>query len=290
MHSAILNMLEKYNCTKTDDYVNALKEIIQEIALLGLYRANFFDKAAFYGGTALRIFYNLDRFSEDLDFSLLKPDSSFDIIPYCNAIENELIAFGFDVNVERKTKSFSTNIESAFIKGETLIQLINIGLKKDIFSSIPVNQKLKIKLEIDIAPPGNPETEIKYSLQPIPFHVRIFTPSSLMAGKVHALLCREWGGGRVKGRDIYDYIWYLSKGISLDLIHLIDRMVQTEHLEKSEQIRKKDLINLLNKKFDSINYNQAQRDVLPFVSDINSVEIWSSDFLKSITEAKLKIK
>lgn len=290
MHSAIEDMLQKYNCKNSDDYVNAIKEIIQEIALLGLFRAGFFDIAAFYGGTALRIFYNLNRFSEDLDFSLLNTNTNFDIIKYCKSIENELNAFGFNVTVSRKDKKFKSNIESAFIKAGTQIQLINIGIKDGLLKNIPINKKLKIKIEIDIIPPGKPDTEVKYILQPIPYHVRVFTPSSLFAGKMHALLCREWGGGRVKGRDVYDYIWYLSKGIVLDNIHLYDRMIQTRNIDESDILSREFIIDLLFKKFESIDFTQAKRDVIPFISNIGEVELWSADFLKSITLEYLKLK
>ena len=127
MHSAIENMLKKYSGTTVDDYKNALKEIIQEIALLGLFRANFFDVAAFYGGTALRIFYGLDRFSEDIDFSLLKKSKYFDITLYCEFIRDEMAAFGFEAEVTRKEKAGDSNIESAFIKTGTLINLLKIA-------------------------------------------------------------------------------------------------------------------------------------------------------------------
>jgi len=130
MHSAIEDMLKKYACTTEDDYKNALKEIIQETALLGLFRGKFFEVAAFYGGTSLRIFYGLDRFSDDLDFSLLNPETGFDISPYCDYIHNELAAFGFEMEVSKKQKPADSNIESAFIKGGTLIHLMKIAAAK----------------------------------------------------------------------------------------------------------------------------------------------------------------
>src|SRR5258708_11206041 len=104
MHYAIEQMLKKYNCCSQLDYLNSLKEIFQEIALLGLWRAKFYEKAAFYGGTALRILYGLDRFSEDLDFTLLKNTKNFDLSPYNQAIADELSSFGFKVSVETKIK------------------------------------------------------------------------------------------------------------------------------------------------------------------------------------------
>src|SRR5438309_3791037 len=123
MNPAILSMLDRYKCVTAQDYENALKEIIQEIALLGLWRAKFYEHAAFYGGSALRILYGLDRFSEDLDFTLLRPDKTFSLASYNQAIMDELRSFGFKVEVVTKTKKIVSNIESAFIKADSKQQL-----------------------------------------------------------------------------------------------------------------------------------------------------------------------
>ena len=207
MHSAVEDMLKKYSCKTVDDYKNALKEILQEIALLGLFRANLFDIAAFYGGSALRIFYGLNRFSEDLDFSLIKKSDDFDVGPYCNLIRDEIAAFGFEAEVTQKVKAGRSNIESAFIKAGTLIHLLQIESISPPVSGIAGNELLKIKLEFDTNPPAGAEYEVKYLLMPVPCHVRLFSEPSLFAGKLHALLCRDWKSGRVKGRDLYDYEW-----------------------------------------------------------------------------------
>src|SRR5262245_54710542 len=126
MHDTIKLMLQKYKCQSQQDYINAIKEIFQEIALLGLWRAKFFEKTAFYGGSALIILYQLNRFSEDLDFTLLKPNKTFSLSVYNQAISDELRGFGFHVEVLTKNKNISTNIESAFIKADTQKQLLII--------------------------------------------------------------------------------------------------------------------------------------------------------------------
>lgn len=270
-----------------DEYKNALKEIIQEIALLGLFRANFFDIAAFYGGTALRIFYGLDRFSEDIDFSLLKESESFDIAPYCDFIKDEIAAFGFEAEVTKKVKAVESNIESAFIKTGTLISLLKIEAVSPPVSGIEKNELLKIKLEIDINPPSGADYEVKYLLTPIPFYVRLFSASSLFAGKLHAVLCRDWKSGRIKGRDLYDYVWYLSRSIPLNVHHLEERMKQTGHLKRHERLTPHVLGKILKDKFSSVNYEQAKLDVMPFVKDPFALNLWSADFFNSITEDKL---
>ena len=287
MHSAVEDMLKKYACKTTDDYKNALKEILQEIALLGLFRANLFDKAAFYGGSALRIFYGLDRFSEDLDFSLLEKSDDFDVSPYCEFIKDELAAFGFEAEVTKKIKSGKTNIESAFIKAGTLIHLLRIESISPPVSGVADNELLKIKLEIDTNPPAGAEYEVKYLLTPVPCHVRLFSAPSLFAGKLHALLCRDWKSGRMKGRDLYDYAWYLSRSNPLNIFHLEERMKQTGNLKTEDKLTSAVLKKMLNEKFSSIDYAQAKEDILPFIKDPRVLDLWSADFFMSITGDKL---
>ncbi len=290
MHNAVQNMLDKYQCVTLDDYRNALKEIIQEIALLGLYRAKFFDKAAFYGGTALRMIYGLDRFSEDIDFSLLQTDHHFELRPYSRFLEEELQAFGFEAEITQKAKTADTPIESAFIKTNTQMHLLKIGLTGMQVEQVHPGETLKIKVEVDTWPPSPAETEIKYQLLPIPYHVRIFTMPVLMAGKLHALLCRQWGGNRVKGRDLYDYVWFISREVPVDLQHLESRMRQTGHIDTAKPLTADSLRTMLVEKFGIIDFRQASNDVMPFIGDINTINIWSEDFFTTITRKKLLIK
>jgi len=287
MHSAMNEMLKKYKCVTTDDYKNAIKEIIQEIALLGLYRADFFNTAAFYGGSALRIFYNLNRFSEDLDFSLLKPDPDFDIGSFCEAIKDELGAYGFMMTVEKKIKNFDSNIESAFIKGNTIIQIIDISSEIPGIAKLHRNEKIKIKLEVDTNPPAGAGYEVKYQLIPIPYSVKLFDKPSLFSGKLHAILCRNWGGGRSKGRDLYDYLWYLSQKTEPNLKHLSERMKQTSHIKVTEILTLKELKSMLAVKFETIDFKAVKADVEPFIKDKKELELWSKDFFISVTNDNL---
>ncbi len=287
MHSVVQTMLEKYTLVTTDDHRNALKEIIQEIALLGLYRAGFFTHAAFYGGTSLRIFYGLDRFSEDLDFSLLQPDTSFSLRPYCKAVQDELAAFGFVSTVTAKEKQTLSQIESAFIKTNTLTTVLQIQSITPAPFDISPNEVLKIKLEVDTDPPPYAEYEIKYTLLPIPFAVRVFSQPCLFAGKLHALLCRNWKN-RVKGRDLYDFVWYLSHNIPVHLQHLQARMQQTGHFPADETLDKTTLHRMLEEYFSRIDHTQAKQDIRPFINDPIAIEVWNADFFNSITRDKLK--
>jgi len=283
MHDVVKQMLSKYRCYSQQDYVNALKEIFQEIALLGLWRAKFFEKAAFYGGSALRILYGLDRFSEDLDFSLLKADKNFNLHNYNQAIASELAAFGFQVTVQSKVKQLASNIESAFIKAETKRQLLIIEAPNDIIKRMHHMQSLKIKMEVDVTPPGLFATETKFLLRPVAFSVKSFVASDLFAGKLHALLCRPWVT-RIKGRDWYDFVWYVAHNIPVHLAHLQERLVQSGAWNAQKTLDKRALFVFLMQKIQETDFAKAKRDITPFISNSSSVDVWSQDFFKAILE------
>lgn len=283
MASVIESMLSKYDCKNTADYRNALKEIAQEVALCGLSRGGFFDKAAFYGGTALRIFYGLDRFSEDMDFSLSKKDEAFDLSRYFGILEEELYSVGLEMSVESKAKKQETAVQSAFLKGNTLKHLLKIVPAKNTPLQVPSNEILKIKFEVDTNPPELANYETKYRLLPSPFAVKLYDKPSLFAGKLHALLCRSWKN-RVKGRDFYDFIWYVSNNTSVNLPHLQKRMEQTGHWDASEDLTVDRLKDLLKERFHSVNFDDAKRDVQPFIANSSTLNLWSTDFFCAITD------
>ncbi len=277
MNSAVVTMLSAYNCKTTRDYENALKEIIQEIALLGLWRTNFYEHAAFYGGTALRILYGLPRFSEDLDFSLLKAEPDFLLAPYLRAIQTELGSFGFEVRVEEREKRVETQVESAFIKAGTKAHLLRIQAAAALARHIQVSQNLTIKLEVDTDPPEDFQTEVKFQLQPMPYSIKVFQPSSLFAGKVHAILQRQWKG-RVKGRDYYDLVWYVGRGFAVDLKHLEARLRQSGGLREGQVLTHDQLIQLLTQQFAKVDFELAKNDIRPFIKDQAEVALWSPEF------------
>ena len=287
MNPAIARMLEKYEPKSLDDTTRALREIIQEVALLGLWRAKFFEHAAFYGGTALRILYGLDRFSEDLDFSLLEPSKDFDLAKYTAALEVELRSFGFKITVEKVDKAVETAVQSAFLKGNTRNELLVIETGEDLVGSIPANQTLKVKLEVDTDPPLRFSTQPKYLLNPTSFAVRTYTLPDLFAGKMHALLCRKWKN-RVKGRDWYDFVWYLANHPKLNLVHLEQRMRQTAHWTEDTPLSVEAFKVILNDAIDRLDVEQARQDVAPFVKDQQMLEIWSQDFFRDIA-GKIRI-
>ena len=283
MNAALQGMLDRYRPQTLADHENALQEIVQELALLGLWRAKFFEHAAFYGGTALRIFHSLPRFSEDIDFSLLQPDREFDFAPYLEAVRVELAAFGFSFRVERRIKRVSTAIESAFIKGGTRINLAHIGTPDYLRARLPELQQVRIRIELDTDPPSLAAYEVLTLLTPIPFQVRLFDLPCLFAGKLHAVLCRDWKS-RVKGRDFSDFIWYLGRRIPCNVRHLQARMTQTGHWQQGRELEISQLRQLLRQRFQQVDFDQAKRDIRPFIRDEAELELWDSAFFQSLVE------
>lgn len=282
----IKEWIEEYNPQNEEEILAALREIMQEITLAGLSRTDFFEKAAFYGGTALRIFYGLDRYSEDLDFSLLKPDPNFSIEPYFKAVLDEFKSLGLTVSIKEKKKTKQTAIDSAFLKAETIWQEIVL---EDIIKEIGVrsNKTLKIKIEVDRQPPLNFRTEEKLLLRPFSFYVKCYTKSSLFAGKMHALLFRKWLN-RVKGRDWYDLEWYIKKGIPLDLNHFLTRAKDTNDWQ-DDSISNEQIIELLDTKIKSVSFSSIKEDVVRFIQNDDVLNIWSPEYFKDLIE-KIKFE
>ncbi len=272
----IRQMLSRYQLHTVQDHENALKEIIQEIALLGLWRSKFYEKAVFYGGSALRILYGLDRFSEDLDFSLLQPEPNFQMEKHLDSIVTELESWGFETCAEKIEKKIKTPVQSAFIKANTLIHLLKIhtGIKTH------KNSVMKIKLEIDQEPAAGFTTEAKYYLQPMAFSIKTMSLSSLFAGKIHALLCRT-RTTNIKGRDWYDFVWFVKAGVPCNLQYLQNKMIQTGHLAVNQILSAEMLYKLLREKADKIDFDAAKKDIAPFLKNANQkaeLALWSKDF------------
>lgn len=284
MNQVIRDMLKRYDCRSAGDYENALREIFQELALLGLWRGKLFEHAAFYGGTALRIIYGLQRFSEDMDFSLITPEPDFDITSYCEFVEKELEAWGFPVTVESKTKINDTaDIQSAFLKGDTRRQLLTINAPREVVGRTHRNKVLKLKLELDTNPPHGIKSETRFLLQPIPFPARICTAETLFAGKMHAILFRNWKH-RTKGRDWYDLVWFAARDIPVDLNQLKARMAQTGHWPAETPLSEEHFRSLLFQCVQSLDIEAARADVEPFLKNPDEISVWSQPFFEQIID------
>lgn len=278
----ILRRLEKYQCKTQNEYEGALLEIIQEIALLGLWRSKFFEKAAFYGGTALRILYGLDRFSEDLDFSLLMKQKDFDLSAFHHAVTRELHALGFNVSVEEVKKSPESALRSAFIKANTREHFLRISLSERDQQRVHANKVLKVKFEVDTDPPLHFQTVQRPLAFPGPFSVTTFDLPDLFAGKMHAVLFRSYKGW-VKGRDWYDLLWFLGQGIPVRLAHLQERMREGGQWSMSKELKASDMKELLIQRIHNLDIKAAQTDIKRFLKDPWKMEDWSQAyFLESL--------
>jgi predicted nucleotidyltransferase component of viral defense system len=277
----IKEWIESYEPKNIQDTEQVLREIMQEIALAGLYRANFFKHAAFYGGTALRIFHGLNRFSEDLDFSLLQKDADFEFDYYFKSIVDEFQAMGIKVSLNQKMKSTISSIDSAFLKSDTLWSEL---IFEDTIPQIKLSIKpsIKIKLEIDTNPPLRFSTENKLLTKPFSFYVNCLTLPDLFAGKMHALLFRKWKT-RVKGRDWYDLDWYLKKGVKLNLTHFCQRAIESGDWAQ-ESMTKDQLLELLALKITSLDIKRVKEDVIRFIPNPQELEIWSQEYFQQIVE------
>ncbi len=257
------NMLAAYDLSTEQQKRNAIFEVNQQVILAGLYNGGFFDVAAFYGGTCLRIFHGLQRFSEDMDFSLLVPGDDFDFTKYFQPIINEFALVGREVEIKKKDKRNFGKVESAFLKDNTDVYDI----------SFQTDKSIKIKIEVDTQPPLNFRTEQKLLLQPHSFMTRCFALPDLFAGKMHALVYRSWKN-RVKGRDWYDFEWYVRHNVPLGFSHLAERTLQFNN----EVIARDTFMEQLKEKLASTNMNQVKSDVLPFVKNPKELDIWSNDY------------
>ena len=262
-------MLSGYDITTEQQKRNAIFEVNQQIILAGLYNGGFFNEAAFYGGTCLRIFHGLQRFSEDMDFSLLAPNENFDFTQYFQPIIDQFALVGREVEIRKKNKKNFGKVESAFLKDNTDVYDITFQTEKSV----------KIKIEVDTQPPLKFKTEQKLLLLPQSFMTRCFTLPTLFAGKMHALVYRAWKN-RVKGRDWYDFEWYVRHNIPLDFTHLSERALQFNQ----EELDKETFLHKLNERLATADINQVKADVLPFMRNPKELDIWSNDYFLQLAK------
>ena len=262
-------MLSEHDLSTIDNQRNANYEVMQQVILSGLYRGGFFKKAAFYGGTCLRIFHKLGRYSEDMDFSLIEKNPDFKFEDYFPAIIEEAKLLGREITITKKDKRNFSKVESAFLKDNT--DIYNLSFKTE--------KSLKIKIEVDTNPPLGFETEQKLLMLPFSFQTRCFTLPSLYAGKMHALVFRAWKN-RVKGRDWYDFEWYVRHRVPLDFKHLQMRADEFNGLELTKEI----FIDKLRERLASADIDMVKQDVEPFIIDKRELDIWSNDYFLQLAE------
>lgn len=269
MNTIFNQMLQQHSNNGMTDNRNALYEVMQQVVLAGLYRGSFFKEAAFYGGTCLRIFHGLRRYSEDMDFSLLEKNPNFNFESYFPAIIEEARLLGGEVIITKKDKKTFGKVESAFLKDNTDVYNLQFQTEKT----------LKIKIEVDTNPPLDFNTEQKLLMMPFSFSTRCFTLPDLYAGKMHALTFRQWKN-RIKGRDWYDFEWYVRYRVPLDFKYLQVRTREFNGLELTHE----SFLEILKERLASANIDLVKQDVLPFIIDKRELDIWSNDYFLQLAD------
>ncbi|MCQ2799895.1 MAG: nucleotidyl transferase AbiEii/AbiGii toxin family protein [Bacilli bacterium] len=278
-------MLSKYNPSSLNEKENAIKEVLQELVLSAFSKTDFFNKAAFYGGTCLRIFHGLNRFSEDLDFALMDRNVPFDLSSYFPSLEKTFESFGIKIDVSVKEKSKESGVQSAFLKGNTATLLFYF-FDKDGKSLIPSNQRIRIKFEVDTNNPPGGIVKKGYKLLPTPYQVTVFDETTLFAGKIAALICRNYQN-RVKGRDYYDYLFYLSKGTKINFEYLQNKLKDSGVIDDGSSLSLEQVKELLRERFEKTDYSLAVLDVQKFIKDQDELSLWSKElFLATLDELK----
>lgn len=265
------DLVEQYHPMTDEARDSAQREVMQKIALAGLNRGGFFEHAAFYGGTCLRIFHGLHRFSEDMDFSLTEKNDQIHIENYFQPIVDEFRSIGMHVEIVKKDKKTFGRVESAFLKEDTEVYDIKFQTRK----------MLKVKIELDTNPPLQFSTEQRLLMQPYSFSVRIFTLPDLYAGKMHALVYRAWQR-RIKGRDWYDFEWYVRNGVALDFNHLQARIKEFS----GEDVSREQFMEQLRDKIATSDIENVKQDVLPYISkqQQRELDIWSNDYFLQLAD------
>lgn len=269
MNTIFEQMLSSYGNLPEGELWNAKYEVAQQIALAGLFRGGFFQKAAFYGGTCLRLFHGMQRFSEDMDFTLLHEDPTVHLENYFQPIIDEFKLAGRDVVITKKDKLTLGKVESAFLKDETDVYNLSFQTEKSI----------KIKIEIDTKPPLEFQTELRRLNNPYSIMINCLTLPCLYAGKMHALAFRNWKT-RVKGRDWYDFEWYVRNNTSLDFKHLQTRIREFNGLDLS----KEDFLEILRERLSKTNIKLVKDDVSRFVNNVEALDIWSNDYFLQLAD------
>lgn len=269
MSEVFEQMLRQHIINGDNDRKNALYEVMQQVVLGGLYRGGFFKEAAFYGGTCLRIFHGLRRYSEDMDFSLLEKNPQFKLEAYFPAIIEEARLLGREVTITKKDKRGFGKVESAFLKDNTDVYNIHFQTERS----------LKIKIEVDTNPPLSFKTEEKLLMLPFSFNARCFVLSDLFAGKMHALTFRAWKN-RIKGRDWYDFEWYVRNRIPLDFNHLRMRAMEFNGMDLTENL----FVELLKERLSSADIDMVKADVMPYIIDRRELDMWSNDYFVKLAD------
>lgn len=284
MNTILNDMIKDYDLKK-DNKINIAKEVIQKVCLSALSRTDFFTKISFMGGTSLRLFYDLDRFSEDLDFTFIKQNNNFNLSSYFDTIKSEFASLGIEVNISQKQKSNQNEVLDAYISTPASSFISSLFGESKI-KPFNKNELLKVKLEVDTKLLSSLKVTHKTILTPFPCNITLFDLPTIFSGKIHACLLRNWKN-RVKGRDFYDYVFLLSHHIKPNMEFLKEKLINSGVINASDEFTLDELKSMLYKKFKQVNFQLAKDDVIEFINDTRKIELWSSEFFCDITEQYL---
>ena len=274
--TTIEEIIKSYNPKTIEETKAIIKELLQQIVLIGLSRSGFFNYASFYGGTALRIFYGLNRYSEDLDFTLNKEDLNFSIEPFVNKIIEVAHSYGFDIEIQTKIKNIKTPIENAFAKLNTYQTFINLKINDRLVNLLHKDELIKVKFEIDCNPSLGFNVENKY-LSMLEFaNVAVLDKESLFARKLHALLCRSYKNN-VKGRDYYDFLFFIQRKIKPNLTYLRNKLIESHQINENDEFNIDILKNMLKKRFDEVDFDLVKNDAEHFVFKNEDLSYFSKE-------------
>ncbi len=283
MVTTIEQIVKSYNPSNLDETKAIIRELVQSIVLIGLSRSGFFSKASFYGGTALRIFYNLNRYSEDLDFTLNNAEPDFSIEPYADKIKEVASSYGLELEIMIKNKKSKSPIESAFAKLNTYQTFISLKLDNKIISTLHKDEIIKVKFEIDCNPSLGFKNEPKWLDIPEFAQIVVLDEPSLFSGKLHAILCRNYKN-TVKGRDYYDFLFYVQKRIKPNLIYLRNKLIETGKINALDHFDLNVLKIMLIEQFEKVDFNQVKQDAMRFVFKNEDLSYYTKDLFIQMVE------
>lgn len=276
-------MIKQYNPETTEEVKAALKEILQSIVLVGLSRSGFFNKASFYGGTALRIFYGLNRYSEDLDFTLNEKEENFNFEQYFKAINEVALSYGLELEISYKTKKIDTPIESAFAKLNTHQTLIKLKVNSNLTKYLHKDELMKVKFEVDCYPSLGFNVESKWLDNPEYASVNVLDLPSLFAGKIHAILCRTYKNN-VKGRDYYDFLFFIRKRVKPNLEFLKNKLIETGKLTINDEFDTDIVKQMLINKIKTVDFAQIKNDAQKFIFKNENLDYFSRELFIDIIQ------
>lgn len=274
--NTIEQLIKSYEPKTVEETKLVIKELLQKIVLIGLSRSNFFKYASFYGGTALRIFYSLNRYSEDLDFTLNEVNNDFALEPFIKKIEEIASSYGLEIIIQSKNKTINTPIESAFAKLNTYQTFISLKLDEKFTKLLHKDEVIKVKFEVDCTPSLGFNTESKRIDTPEFANIQILDKESLFAGKIHAILCRNYKN-TVKGRDYYDFLFYIKNHIKPNLTYLKNKLIESKKINENDEFNIDVVKNMLKERFNIVNFNQVKNDAEKFVLNTEDLSYYSKD-------------